>query len=54
MKNARKQEYQNKKIRQNTKITIYKWDKIKNEKIQRQQNTSFVIWKVGPGSSIEN
>ena len=41
-------------MKQITKMTIYKRDKIQNDKIQRQQNVYFDIGNVGPGFPIES
>ena len=41
-------------MKQNTKITLYKIDKIQNDKIKRQQNENFDIANLGPHFPIEN
>ena len=41
-------------MKQNTKMTLYKIDKTKNDKIKRRQNENFDIVNLGPSFSIEN
>ena len=41
-------------MKQNTKMTLYKIDKIQNNKIKRQQNENFDIVNLGPLFPIEN